>query len=208
MSNEQKTVQEVNLPTLWSRIKSYVNSRIPNGSLAGKDIAPLDMGGTNATNAKDARVNLGITYGTEIPIDAPETGSGTVYFFEDGYTPMSIVEGGTGANTAEGARNNLGLTDSGWIKTTNGVQEVKYRRKNGWVYVHVRHSPSPITGTTWAVVYTLPEGFRPSEDIHIHCDNSGSTIGMQAKVYPDGRIEIYGSATTQHFNVVGTFPVD
>ena len=115
-SNEQKTVQEVNLPTLWSRIKAYVNSRIPNGSLAGKDIAPMSMGGTDATNAKDARVNLGITYGTEVPTDDPETGSGTIYFFEDEYTPMSIVEGGTGAKTQVEAVSNLGfMKDSGSV---------------------------------------------------------------------------------------------
>lgn len=99
------------------------------------------------------------------------------------------------------------LYDSGWIKTTNGIQEVKYRRRNGWVYVHIRHSPTVISGTTWGVVYTLPEGFRPSEDLHVHCDNSGSTRGMQAKVNANGQIEIYSSGTTQHFNVVGTFPV-
>lgn len=99
------------MPNFWNRVQAYVNDRLPKGALANKDIATIEDGGTNATTAKDARVNLGITYGTEVPTETPATGSGAVYFFEDVYTPVSIVEGGTGANTAEGAITNLGIAD-------------------------------------------------------------------------------------------------
>lgn len=90
--NPMKSIEKENLSTLWNKIKSYVNSKIPTGSLAGKNVAPIEMGGTDATTSKDARVNLGITYGTSIPTEAPTTGDGTVYFFEDGMESDYVVE--------------------------------------------------------------------------------------------------------------------
>lgn len=112
----KKTITQNNLPNFWNKVTSYINDRLPKGALAAKDTAPISMGGTNATNAKDARVNLGITYGTEVPTETPETGSGAIYFFEDEYTPMSIVEGGTGAKTQVEAVSNLGfMKDSGSV---------------------------------------------------------------------------------------------
>lgn len=107
----KKTITQNNLPTFWNKVQAYINDRLPKGALASKDTAPIEMGGTNATNAKDARVNLGITYGTEVPTETPETGSGAIYFFEDEYTPISVSEGGTGASTPEGALENFGVAD-------------------------------------------------------------------------------------------------
>lgn len=79
----KKTITQNNLPNFWNRVTSYINDRLPKGALASKDIATIEDGGTNATTAKEARENLGITYGTEIPTETPETGSGAIYFFED-----------------------------------------------------------------------------------------------------------------------------
>ena len=55
----------------------------------------------------DARINLGITYGTTEPVEAPTTGDGSVYFMEDDGSPLPVSEGGTGANTKMGAKQNF-----------------------------------------------------------------------------------------------------
>ena len=201
------------MPNLWNRIQAYVNSRLPKGALASKDIASISDGGTNATNAKDARVNLGITYGTEVPTETPKTGSGTVYFFEEGYEPVPVIDGGTGANTAEGARNNLGLTDSGWIFATGQLgSPVKYRKKNGWVYIFVTSATTAdIPANTFTTVFTLPEGFRPSGtngSVRLASDAAGGTRYTTAIVNEDGNVQIHHTATSKYFNIMGSFPVD
>ena len=57
----------------------------------------------------DARINLGITYGTTEPVEAPTTGDGSVYFMEDDGSPLPIAEGGTGGTNVNTAKENLGF---------------------------------------------------------------------------------------------------
>ena len=57
----------------------------------------------------DARINLGITYGTIEPVEAPTTGDGSVYFMEDDGSPLPIAEGGTGGTNVNTAKENLGF---------------------------------------------------------------------------------------------------
>ena len=70
-------------------------------------ILPIERGGTGATTAMNARVNLGFTHGTAEPSGTPSTGEGSVYFMEDDGSPLPISEGGTGANTKMGAKQNF-----------------------------------------------------------------------------------------------------
>lgn len=120
MSEKFKAVNDQGTGTLWSRITSYINSRVKVfGSVATEDVVPVNKGGHGATTAKEARSNLGITYGVSAPTTAPSTGDGTVYFFEDNLEPMAIEEGGTGAADVAGALDNLGLGELG--KVYNGA---------------------------------------------------------------------------------------
>ena len=57
----------------------------------------------------DARINLGITYGTTEPVEAPTTGDGSVYFMEDDGSPLPIAKGGTGGTDVNTAKENLGF---------------------------------------------------------------------------------------------------
>lgn len=57
----------------------------------------------------DARINLGITYGTIEPVEAPTTGDGSVYFMEDDGSPLPIAKGGTGGTDVNTAKENLGF---------------------------------------------------------------------------------------------------
>ena len=84
---------------------------------------PLSIkdGGTGGTNIIEAKAKLGITYGDEVPMEAPETGDGTIYFFEDEDTPVAIIEGGTGARTVGGALDNFGIADYIVEQGTEGI---------------------------------------------------------------------------------------
>lgn len=97
--------------------------------------------------------------------------------------------------------------DTGWKTVTSGIQEVTYRKKNGWVYAHVRHSESNVPAKTITTIYTLPKGYRPSQTVYVPVDNSGGTVGVQARIEADGQVRVYASAATQYFNVVGVFPI-
>lgn len=70
------------------------NTRVDFGGI--NDIVPIELGGTGATTAAQARTNLE-TVGYEVV-----TGSGSV-------APLGVAYGGTGATTAANARTNLGL---------------------------------------------------------------------------------------------------
>lgn len=78
-------------------------SNITSGTL------PITRGGTNASTAAAARINLGFSYGTSVPTSAPATGNGAVFFCQDSGSPLSIANGGTGGATQDAARTNLGL---------------------------------------------------------------------------------------------------
>ena len=67
-----------------------------------------------------ARTNLGFTYGTGLPTEAPSTGDGSVYFFTDELAPVAVEEGGTGATNGTEALTNLGAVDFIIEKGSNG----------------------------------------------------------------------------------------
>lgn len=77
----------------------------------GKSLMVNSSGVWAETLPADARINLGITYGTTEPVEAPTTGEGSVYFMEDDGSPLPVSEGGTGAATVEGILANLGIAD-------------------------------------------------------------------------------------------------
>lgn len=72
-------------------------------------ITPINLGGTNATTAANARINLGFEYGENVPTHIPSTGDGAIYFKtnNDEIEALPITEGGTGGITATEALNNL-----------------------------------------------------------------------------------------------------
>jgi hypothetical protein len=75
------------------------------------DLAVVD-GGTGASNATDARLNLGLGSISTQAASAVNITGGTIA----GITPLAVADGGTGGATASQARVNLGL---GTIATQN-----------------------------------------------------------------------------------------
>ena len=75
----------------------------------GKSLMVNSSGVWAKTLPADARINLGITYGTTEPVEAPTTGDGSVYFMEDDGSPLPIAKGGTGGTDVNTAKENLGF---------------------------------------------------------------------------------------------------
>jgi hypothetical protein len=81
------------------------NVSISGGTISGISALGVIWGGTGATNAANARINLGVgNLGIQYDNAVNITG-GTI----TGITPLDINAGGTNASTAVGARTNLGL---------------------------------------------------------------------------------------------------
>ena len=103
------------------------------------------------------------------------------------------------------------LYDSGWITTTGTKgSPVKYRKKNGWVYIFVTSATSDIPANTFTTVFTLPEGFRPSGvsgSIRLASDAAGGARYTTAIVTEAGEVQIYITASSRYFNITGAFPV-
>lgn len=103
------------------------------------------------------------------------------------------------------------LYDSGWIEATGTKgSPVKYRKKNGWVYVFVTPATSAIPANTFTTVFTLPEGFRPSGTggpIRLASDSAGGARYTTAIVDESGNVQIHMTASSQYFDITGSFPV-
>ena len=88
-----------------------------NGTLTATAALPVLLGGTGATTAESARINLGLGSGATANVgtialqnaDAVNITGGTI----TGVSPIAVISGGTGANTASAARLNLGSASSG-----------------------------------------------------------------------------------------------
>lgn len=105
------------------------NVSITGGSIAGiTDLAVAD-GGTGASNAGDARTNLGLVIGTDVLSPSGSAASLTSFpTFNQNTTgtaanvtgTVAVLNGGTGATTTSGARTNLGLVIGTDVLAPNG----------------------------------------------------------------------------------------
>lgn len=146
------------------------------------ETTPISKGGTDATSASEARVNLGFEYGEEIPSHIPATGDGAVYFRtteENG--PLPITEGGTGAITVEEIHTNLGQADYVIEQGIDGIWT--YRKWNSgiaecWGSDTTSSSAGSAEGNVYwsrSNTYSFPGSLfiaAPTVDISVGCGTS------------------------------------
>lgn len=156
-----ETIHDINLPN-----KFEINGVEFDGSEAvsynGETPFPVEWGGTGANNAVEALNKLNgqtkITYGTE----EPSGGS-------DGDMYLQIVEDDD--------------DDSGWVVPTltssfvaySTAQYPAYRKIGKMVEVRgaVKPTAAIIGSSDWVTIFTLPEGYIPSQSVQIVCQGSG-----------------------------------
>lgn len=73
--------------------------------------------------------------------------------------------------------------DTSWKSGTSPNKWVKYRRRNGIVFVTGICSGETLVGDTPITVLTLPVGYRPTEQVYSVVNNRGSHTG-------DGFVEV------------------
>lgn len=96
--------------------------------------------------------------------------------------------------------------DTGW-KTLNS--QIKYRRKNGVVYVVGESAGSkPLSAKQYTTVGTLPVGFRSSIQIEgLGVDAyGGAGNDFTSFITTSGEIKIYANNGTAHWKFTTSFP--
>lgn len=97
------------------------------------------------------------------------------------------------------------LTDSGWKELSTYVQ---YRRKNGVVYITGRSAGGQsLPASTYVTLGTLPDGYRPSQEVRIGSDTSGGNYQILAAVTSGGLVRIWASSANAYWDIFGSFPV-
>ena len=97
-----------------------INATEMNAISDALEKVPIANGGTNATNAADARTNLGITLANlgAVAANGGEASNFRVNSWNANTAVLPVANGGTGANTAAGARTNLGINNVATLSYT------------------------------------------------------------------------------------------
>ena len=158
----------------------YINENNLNAISQTLERVPIENGGTNATTASQARINLGIVF------------------------PLSVENGGTGAATATQALNNIGAEPKANVTSKGSTNTPVYFDANGMAKPISAPIPVSLGGTGASSLSSLASSMKAVTYTSVNTGSSAKPVYVSNGVITESSSTVGGVNQNMYLNS-GTF---